>query len=347
MNDSILSSSLRSFLKAFFSVIGIALGFLIVILLFAALLSSSNETELESDFSAEILPNAEGVRKSVSKDAPVILQVDLVGLIGVESLTSDKIHSLLIESREGSLKNNRVKGVLLRIQTPGGTVIDADGIYHALMRYKKQYKVPIYAYVDGMCASGGMYAAVAADKIYASSASLVGSIGVIIPPLFNVTQLIDKIGVQSVTLSAGKGKDELNPFRAWKPNEAVHMQKVIDYYYEQFVQLVVQQRPQLDKQKLIEEYGAKVFPAEQAKEFGFIDESDLSYNETLKRLLKEIGIEDEYYQVIRLKSSTWLSSLLNSQSSLFTGKVMHQLQLTPDLEPALMNQFLYLYAPNL
>lgn len=197
-----------------------------------------------------------------------------------------------------------------------------------------------------MCASGGMYVAMAADKINASNASLVGSIGVIIPPLFNLTQLIEKVGVQSLTLYAGKGKDELNPFRPWKHEEEAHMQDIIDYYYKQFVNIVTTHRPKLDKQKLIDDYGAQIYPAEQAQEMGYIDNGNATYNETLKELLKEIGIEDNYYQVVHMTSTDWFSSLFSSKSPLFTGKVQHEIQLTPEMNPALTNKFLYLYAPN-
>lgn len=65
---------------------------------------------------------------------------------------------------------------LVYINTPGGTVVDADGIYRALLEYKTKYDVPIYAYIDGLCASGGMYVALAADKIFASDVSLIGSV---------------------------------------------------------------------------------------------------------------------------------------------------------------------------
>ncbi|MFI5264393.1 MAG: S49 family peptidase, partial [Candidatus Kapaibacterium sp.] len=93
-----------------------------------------------------------------------------------------------VESQEGDFKNNRVKGILLYMDTPGGYSTDSDTIYRLLMEYKKQYKVPIYAYVDGLCASGGMYIAITADKIMASDTSLIGSIGVIAPTFMNFTK---------------------------------------------------------------------------------------------------------------------------------------------------------------
>jgi protease IV len=345
MRESMFSQSLRSFLVALFGVIGVAIGLILVLMLFSALLST-NDNEPEAQYTAKIAPNAEGVRKAMSKDAPVILKLNIVGVIGAEGLTMANIRELLVESREDTLKNNRVKGILLNIESPGGTVVDADGIYHAIKSYKEMYHVPVYAYVDGLCASGGMYIASAADKIYASNASLVGSVGVIAPSFLNVSSLLEKVGVHSLTLFAGKGKDDLNPLRTWKPDEQASYQDIINYYYQGFVNIVAEGRPELDRKKLVDEYGANIFPAEKAAEYGYIDGASHSYNETLKLLLKEIGIEDDYYQVVELESSNWFKNLFSSKSTLFTGKVKHQIQLTPELDPALNNKFLYLYQPG-
>lgn len=346
MRDSILYISLRSFFVALFSIIGIGIGLIPAIVIFGALLSTS-ENEPEYKYSVKIMPNAEGVRKSMSKDAPVVLKLNVVGVIGGENLTMETVRQQLIESREDTLKNNRVKAILLNIESPGGTVVDADGIYRALKQYKEQYKVPVYAFVDGLCASGGMYVASAADKIYATDVSLIGSVGVIAPSFMNVSTLLDKFGVKSLTLYAGKGKDEMNPLRPWVPGEQDNFQNIINDYYHKFVDIVADNRPELDRKKLVETYGANVFQAKTAAEYGYIDGSGMNYYDTLKLLLKKIGIEDDYYQVVELESTNWLSGLFNSESALITGKVKHQIQLTPELDSALLNKFLYLYQPGL
>lgn len=156
-----------------------------------SLLNTSTQTEPTNNFTVEVLADADGKRKSLSSE-PVILRINLNGVIGLDGLEQEHIRNLLIESREGLLENDLVKGVLLYMQTPGGTVMDADGIYRAIKAYKAQYKVPVYAYVDGMCASGGMYISAAADKVLASDVSMIGSIGVIAPSILNVSQLLEK-----------------------------------------------------------------------------------------------------------------------------------------------------------
>lgn len=342
MNESMFYTATRAFLKAFFGIMGILCGFIAIIVFIGALMESKDEIP-DAEFEVEILPNLKNVRKVLSKEAPVVLTIPISGVIGADGLTRSDFREMLIESRENTLKNNRVKAILLTMETPGGTVNDADGIYRLIKDYKETYKVPVYAYVDGMCASGGMYIAVAADKIYANDSSIIGSIGVITPSFVNLSKLIEKLGVESLTLYAGKGKDELNPLRPWKADEQKPLQEIINYYYDQFVQIVVSNRPQIDQTKLVSDYGAQVFPAPKAAEIGYIDGSGLSRNDVLKMLLQEIGIEDDFYQVVTLSSKSWFNTLFKSQYSLLSGKVVHELKLTPELDPKITGQFLYLY----
>lgn len=337
MKESIFYASIRALFVSFFTLIGIALGLIPFFLIIAAL-SGSSITEADQRFTKEVVANAKGERTILSKDAPVILKININGVIGSDELTSENIQRQLVESREGDLKNNRVKALLLNINSPGGTAIDSDGIYRAIKTYKEQYKVPVYAYIDGMCASGGMYVACAADQIYASDSSIVGSVGVLIPSFLNFTDLLKKVGVQSMTLHAGKGKDELNPLRPWKEGEEAPIQDLVNYYYNQFVEIVVANRPQIDKEKLVHDYGANVFNPKKAQEFGYITGSGYSLRDTLKLLLAKIGIEDDYYQVYEMKHTNWYNSL-------FQTKMQSQLKLPLELDPTFTNQYLYLYRP--
>lgn len=347
MRDSILYSAIRALVVTFCVVIGLCLGFVFISVLLGSFSGSGSEGKLTTVNTEEILPNAEGRRETLAHDVPVILQVNVDGVIGMDDVDTKSIRQQLVESREGNFKNNRVKGILLYINTPGGTVNDADGIFHLLGDYKKKYQVPIYAYIDGLCASGGMYIALAADKIYASDTSLIGSVGVIAPTFMNLTKLLEKIGVETLTISAGKDKDAMNPLRPWKPGEDENYREIIDYYYNHFVELVTTYRPDISREKLVKDYGAHIFPAPQAKENGFIDVSGISLADTLKELLKEVEITTDNYQVIRLENKGWWKSLFSSKAStLFTGKIQHQLSFSPETDLLLSNQFLYLYCPS-
>lgn len=346
MRESIFFASIRSFFVVLFGIMGLIIGFFLVVIVIGAMVETSEgEPEITYKYSPEIKPNALGVRKSLSSTAPVILKINFRGILGTEALNRHTIRQQLIESRERSFKDNRVKALLLHIDSPGGTVVDADAIYRAIKDYKETYKVPVFAYVDGLCASGGMYVAASADKIFASDVSIIGSIGVISPSFFNVSQLLDKVGVQSLTLSDGKGKDDLNPLRPWRKGEEDNIKAIIANFYDMFIEIITTNRPELNKAKLIDDYGANIFVATKAKEYGYIDESGYSLNQTLNELAKKIGIEDDYYQVVELESRSWITELFKSEWGLLKGRITHQVALTPDTDPKLLNQYLYLYRP--
>jgi protease-4 len=224
-------------------------------------------------------------------------------------------------------------------------VTDANGIYLELMNYKKKYNIPVYAYVDGLCASGGMYIALAADKILSSDISLIGSVGVIAPTFMNATSLLEKIGVEALTISAGKGKDSLNPFRPWQPGEDKNYTQIIDYYYKHFVNLVVNARPEISKEKLVNEYGAHIFPADIAQQFGFIDASNKQIGEAIEELMATANLEKDNYQVIQLESKDWWDSLFSAEAPWRTGTIKHQLSLSPSFDLLMQNHYLYMHYP--
>ena len=349
MRESILYSTIRSLFIAFAAIIGICLGFFFFFLLFAGLSSkSTGDNKLKTVNSEEIMPNADNERKVLSSTAPVILQIDINGVIGTEDLDTKTIRRQLIESREDSYEDDRVKAVLVYINTPGGTVFDADGIYRALKEYKEKYKVPIYSYVDGLCASGGMYVASATDEVYASDISLIGSVGVIAPTFMNFTKLLDKLGVDTLTISAGKDKDAMNPLRPWKPGEEKNYEDIIKYYYEHFVNIVTSNRPNVSKDKLVQDYGAQIFNAKDAVDYGFINGINQSIGETIKKLAKEANIEDKY-QVIKLENKNWFSTLFSAENSslrlLSQCKIKHEIAIGSELPQALHGKFLYYYDP--
>lgn len=348
MRDSIFFAAVRSFFVALSVIIGLSLGLLLIGVLIGALSTTTEGTpDINYTYTPEIVPNADNVRKAESGSAPVILKINIDGIIGTELLNMNTIRQQLIESRERAFKDGLVKGLILYINSPGGTVTDADGIYRALKNYKELYKVPVYAYVDGLCASGGMYVAASADKIFASDSSLVGSIGVLSPSFMNFTGFINELGIKALTLTAGKGKDEMNPLRPWSPGEQDALQDIINEYYNMFVNIIVTNRKEMNKDKLVEDYGAHVFLAKTAKDYGYIDETGHNFESTLKALLNHLGIEDNYYQVVQFENKTWLSELISGNFDLLKGQIKHKVVLSPDMDPELMNKFLYLYRlPN-
>src|SRR5262249_10689063 len=104
-------------------------------------------------------------------------------------------------------------------------------------------------------------------------------------------------------------------------------------------------RPGIDQTKLVKEYGASVFPAEQAKEYGYIDGSGYSLQNVITMLVQKLGITDNFYQVVQLEKKTWFSELFQSGFSYFGIKSNTQIDLPVEFNPRYMNQFLYLYRP--
>ncbi len=342
--ESIFVSAVRAFCNTFAGMVGIIVSLTLIAIVIAVLskpLLVSDKTQLV------IAADAEGSRELLSHSAPVVLRINIHGVIGSRDLNAKTVETQLLDSRINTLKNDRVKAVFLHINSPGGIAFDAYDIYSRLVEYKEKYKVPVYAYVDGMCVSGGMTIACAADKILSPPAGIIGSVGVSVGPNFNFAGLMEKYGVKQLTLTKGKDKDMLSPYREWKPGEDQSLKDIVDHDYNLFVNLVVKARPQMNKNSLINEYGAQVYDPIRAEQYGYIDDGKSSYNHALSLLVKEANITDEY-QVVELKVlHPVLSGLIEGNSPIFSGKIKHELNLPAELGPEFMNRPLYLYTPAL
>jgi protease IV len=129
-------------------------------------------------------------------------------------------------------------GVILRINSPGGSPVQAGMINDEITRLRKAYpKKPLHVVVDEMCASGGYYIAAAADKIYVNKASIVGSIGVLMGG-FGFTELMDKIGVERRVMTAGENKAFMDPFSPQTEQQKSHAQSLLNEIHQQFITVV-------------------------------------------------------------------------------------------------------------
>jgi len=342
--ESIFVSAVRSFCNTFAGMFGIIVGIIIIGIVFAIL----SKPHIVSDKTQLIIAvDAEGNRALLPHSTPAVLKLNIHGVIGSKDLNSKTVKAQLLDSREGLLKGDRIKAIFLHINSPGGTAFDAHDIYQNLLDYKKKYKIPIYAYVDGMCASGGMMIACCADKILSAPVGIIGSVGVLMGPSFNIAGLMEKYGVKQLTITKGIDKDMLSPYREWEPGEDQSLRDIVDYDYNLFVNLVTSARPRLSRAKLVNEYGAQVYDPVKAQDYGYIDDGGSSYSNALSALVKEAKIEGEY-QVVELKViHPVLSGLIEGKSAIFSGKMKHELSLPADLSPELMNRPLYLYSPAL
>lgn len=314
--ESFFRVSLKAFLKAFFVVIGFCAG-LFALILFFSLFGTSETDEVTPKTKPTVLFNPDGTKTTLKSTSPLILQIDFNGVIGIGGNSIDKIRTLLDESQTKPLAKGRVKAVLLNINSPGGGAFDSDGIYRLLAEYKKKYNIPIYAYTDRLLASGGYYIASAADKIYSSHVSIIGSVGVLVPTIFNISKLLDKFDIESFTLFDGKYKDALSPMRPWTPEDKEYLRPMIDYFYDTFLDVVSQNRPLLTRDVLVNVTGAKVFAPPKAQELGYIDAIVSTQATCIEDLAEAAHLTGTHYQVVILEETTWFTSLFSEEVSSF------------------------------
>lgn len=167
--------------------------------------------------------------------------------------------------------DDRVKAVVVHVDSPGGGVTASDEIYGELKRFRADRKIPVIAALGDVAASGGYYVACGADAIVAHPTTVTGSIGVILTSL-NVEGLLGKIGVKNATYKAGAHKDILSPFRGATPEEQKIVQGILDALHARFVQVVRESRPRLDTRRLPELTDGRIFTADQALAAGLVDQ---------------------------------------------------------------------------
>lgn len=161
--------------------------------------------------------------------------IDIQGVIGSDdSVNADSV----ISSLQDAFDNKRTKGVILRINSPGGSPVQAGLINDEVKRQRKLHpSIPVYAVVEDICASGGYYIAAAADKIYVDKASIVGSIGVLMDG-FGFTGTMQKLGVERRLMTAGENKAILDPFSPVDPKQQQYAQKMLNQIHQQFIKVV-------------------------------------------------------------------------------------------------------------
>jgi len=192
--------------------------------------------------------------------------VDLQGVIASDQASADSV----IASLQGAFEDKKTKGVILRINSPGGSPVQAGQIYDEIRRLRALHpKIPLYAVVDDICASGGYYVAVGADKIFVDKASIVGSIGVLMDG-FGFTQTMQKLGVERRLLTAGENKGFLDPFSPVDPKQAAFAKQMLEEIHGQFIGVVREGRGKR-LQETPEMFSGLVWSGEKSIQLGLAD----------------------------------------------------------------------------
>ena len=243
-------------------------------------ISADRELTEEVLYSESIFPagkiaviNVEGI--ILNSDRPSLLQ------------PSEHAVAYLLEQLDKAREDRGVKAVVLRINSPGGSVTACELIHQELVRFKETGK-PVVAVLMDVAASGGYYIACAADEIAACRSTVTGSIGVLMQTL-EVTGTMHKIGVKADAIKSGPQKAAGSPFEALRPEQREVFQGIVDELHAQFVEVVAAGRPHLSREQVMELADGRVFTASQALKRGLIDRIG-TMSEVIARAKQRAGI---------------------------------------------------------
>jgi protease-4 len=196
----------------------------------------------------------------------------LVQLDGVIADTEKSSADNIVAALRDAFDNKNTAGVILRINSPGGSPVQSGYIYDEIVRLReKNPDTPLYAVVTDVCASGGYYIASAADKIYADKASIVGSIGVRMDN-FGFVDAINKLGIERRTLTAGENKALLDPFLPENEKAKAHMQNMLSEIHQQFINAVKKGRGERLDTSAEGLFSGLIWTGETAVNLGLVDE---------------------------------------------------------------------------
>jgi len=205
-----------------------------------------------------------------------------LGLIGEQHTALVDINGIIAEDMEASADNivsglraayedSNTAGIIIRINSPGGSPVQAGYVNDEIKRLRNENPdIPVYAVISDICASGGYYIAVAADRIFANKASIVGSIGVIMAG-FGFVDAINKLGIERRLLTAGNNKGFLDPFSPLKHDEVSHISTLLEDVHKQFIAVVREGRGERLK-GTDEIFSGLIWTGEQSVEIGLVDE---------------------------------------------------------------------------
>jgi len=230
------------------------------------------------------------------KGAKKILLLDVSGFISTRSRGSflgrtDPLTSRVRERLRLAGEDPDLAGLILRIDSPGGTVTASDIVYHEILRFREDRKVPVYAVIVGVGTSGAYYIASAAERILAHPTAVTGSIGVIAVQ-FNLAGLLEKVGVEGKVIKSVPLKDIYSPLRPDTEQERAILQEMIDALHARFVEVVSKGRSgSIGPEKLRSLADGRPYTARQALDAGLID--GIGYlDDAIEGMKKQLGLDE-------------------------------------------------------
>jgi ClpP class serine protease len=322
--ESIFTLIVKKFAGSFVSVIGFLLAFAIFISFigFTYKSTAASITEVLPMKIHSIVPGA--VAEPFDAKTPTILQINIAGMIGKKKdsmNTSAMIQKIFRQPSLYGMTNENVKGILLNMNTGGGSAAESDEMYKDIMAFKKKYNIPVHVWISDICASGGMYIASTGDYISAQTVTIIGSVGVRLGPFFNIYNFMEKVGLESTLVSAGKNKIHF-PMFSPKPKGTASYNDIItitDGIYNRFLDVVTEARAShgLTRERLLD-LGATVYGCADAKKLGYIDAANVRYNDAVTGFAKTLGIDEAKFQVVSFhNTASYLHSLQSKLENRF------------------------------
>ncbi len=248
-------------------------------------------------------------------------------------------HDLFMQQLDAVQEDDSVKGIVLKVNTPGGGVVESAQIHDKLVEIIKESKKPIYVSMGSTAASGGYYISAPATKIFASKETLTGSLGVIMESV-NYGELAEKYGVEFVTIKSGPYKDIMSPSREMTQEERNILQDMIDNSYDGFVKVISEGR-NIDEKRVREIADGRIYDGTQAKELKLID--DFGYMEdVIESLKKDQNLEGA--QVFSYASNDPFSDFISMGAQKMMGKDLDTMVLTEILSRPNSPRLMYLYS---
>lgn len=252
--------------------------------------------------------------------------------------------SLLAEQLDKARKDKAVKAVILRINSPGGTVAASELIHDEIEYFKRATGRPVVAAMMDVAASGGYYIACACDEIVAQPSTITGSIGVIMQ-MFDLSDTLSKIGVKTDAITSGVHKDSGSPLRPLRAEERELFQKIVADMYDRFVKVVVAGRPKLDEARVRALADGRVYTATQALDTGLIDRI-ASLRDTVSAVKQRTGVANVrvvgYRRSAAYKPNVYAEAPLRPSGDVNLFKVD-----LPTWLSSATPRFMYLWSPGL
>ncbi|KHF39307.1 signal peptide peptidase SppA [Halalkalibacter okhensis] len=195
-------------------------------------------------------------------------------------------HQMFLSQIDQAGKNPNVEGIIIRVNTPGGGVVESAEIHEKIVDVQETYDKPVYVSMGNMAASGGYYIAAPADKIIASPQTITGSIGVIMESI-NVTELAENYGVRVNTIKSGPYKDIMSATREMTDEDRAILQSLIDESYDEFVRIIAEGRNMTESE--VRTIGdGRIYSGSQAMELDLVDELG-SLDDTISMMQEQVG----------------------------------------------------------